>query len=399
MPKYFYTALDLQNKKQTGELDARDEDDLRRLLRAQNLIPTKYIVVEDKQARYRMKALEIGEFCRQLSSMLASGITIVRIMEILKDRDFTSRVKRVYDKIHRDVLMGYTLSEAMRLQNKTFPELLINMMASGEASGQLERVADKMATHYEKEHRLTSRAKSAMTYPIILLIVTIGAVLLLFLLVLPNLFTMFEGMEDLPGLTVFMINTSMFMQSYWYVVIIAALIIIFLIQLLLSVSRIRYHFDHFKLKAPIMGKLMKIIYTARFSRTLSSLYSSGIPMLRALEITATIINNKYIADQFDDVITNVRNGESLAIAIGKIDGFDKKLTTTVMIGEESGRLDAMLESTAEAFDYEAEVALDKLVQMIQPVMIVVMAVIIGTVMISVFMPLMNLYQSMNATQY
>jgi len=394
MPKYLYTALDLQNNKQTGELDARDDEDLRRLLRAQNLIPSKYSIIEDKQARYRMKALETGEFCRQLSSMLASGITIVRIMEILKERDFTPRVKLVYDKMHRDVLMGYTLSEAMRLQNKTFPELLMNMIASGEASGQMERVADKMASHYEKEHRLNSRAKSAMTYPIVLLIVTIGAVLLLFLLVLPNLFAMFEAMEDLPGLTRFMISASEFMQGYWYLVIIGALVFIFLCQLVLSINKVRYQFDRFKLKAPVMGKLLKIIYTARFSRTLSSLYSSGIPMLRALEITATIINNEYIAGQFDDVIMNVRNGESLASSVGNVDGFDKKLTTTIMIGEETGRLDAMLESTAEAFDYEAEVALDKLVQLIQPVMIVIMAGIIGTVMISVFMPMMALYNSM-----
>ena len=395
MPKYLYTALDLQNMKQTGELDARDEEDLRHLLRAQNLILSKYSIIEDKQARYRMKALETGEFCRQLSSMLASGITIVRIMEILKERDFTPRLKVVYDKIHRDVLMGCTLSEAMRLQNKTFPELLMNMIASGEASGQMERVADKMASHYEKEHRLNTRAKSAMTYPIVLLIVTIGAVLLLFLLVLPNLFEMFEGMADLPGLTRFMISASGFIESNWYILIIGTLIFIFLCQLLLSISTVRYRFDRFKLKAPVLGKLVKIIYTARFSRTLSSLYSSGIPMLRALEITATIINNEYITVQFDDVIMNVRNGESLTTSVGNVDGFDKKLTTTIMIGEETGRLDAMLESTAEAFDYEAEVALDKLVQLMQPVMIVIMAGIIGIVMISVFMPMMTLFNNMS----
>ena len=393
MPKYNYSAIDLSNKKITGELDARDDDDLRRLLRAQNLVPTKYSTIEDKQSSYRMKALEVGEFCRQLSSMLASGITIVRAMEILKERDFKSKVKKVYDKMHKDVLMGYTLSEAMRLQGKTFPDLLVNMFASGEASGQLERVADKMASHYEKEHRLNARAKSAMTYPIILLVVTVAAVLLLFIFVLPSLFDMFEGLE-LPAITMFMINTSAFLQSYWYIVIIAALIIVFLFQFLLTIPIVRYHFDHLKLKFPVAGKLLKIIYTARFSRTLSSLYSSGIPMLRALEITGTIINNKYIADQFDDVIMNVRNGDPLSESIGNVDGFDKKLATTIMIGEESGRLDAMLESTAEAFDYEAEVALDKLVQLIQPVMIVIMAGIIGTIMISVMMPMMTLYQGM-----
>jgi len=297
--------------------------------------------------------------------------------------------------MHRDVLMGYTLSEAMRLQGKTFPELLMNMIASGEASGQLENVANKMAFHYEKEHRLNARAKSAMTYPLILAIVTFGAVMLLFLFVLPNLFDMFEGME-LPGLTQFMINMSTFMQSYWYIVIISVLVIIFMFQLLLANSKIRYQFDRLKLKLPIVGKLLKIIYTARFSRTLSSLYSSGIPMLRALEITATIVNNMYIAKQFDEVIMNVRNGESLALSIGSVDGFDRKLTTTIMIGEETGRLDAMLESTAEAFDYEAEIALDKMVQLIQPIMIVVMAGVIGTVMISVFMPMMDLYNNVSA---
>ena len=120
MPKYNYTALDLQNKKQSGEIDARDDDDLRRILRLQSLVPLKYATVEDKSGSYRMKPMQIGEFSRQLASMLASGITIVRAMEILKDRDFAPKLKKVYEKMHRDVQQGYTLSEAMRLQGKTF---------------------------------------------------------------------------------------------------------------------------------------------------------------------------------------------------------------------------------------------------------------------------------------
>jgi len=395
MPKYNYTALDLQNNKQTGMLDARDDDDLRRLLRAQNLVPVKYSEIAEKSTRYHMKALEVGEFSRQLAGMLASGITIVRAMEILKARDFTPKVKRVYDKMHKDVLMGYTLSEAMSLQGNVFPALLINMYASGEASGQLERVAEKMATHYEKEHRLNARAKSAMVYPMVLLVATLAAVMFLFVGVLPELFEMFQG-EELPGLTLFMIGMSSFLQNYWYLVIIGALVLIFVVNFLLTVPKIRYQFDRFKLKMPVAGKLLKIIYTARFSRTLSSLYSSGIPMLRALEITGTIINNKYIADQFDEVVLNVRNGETLAKSIENIDGFDKKLATTIMIGEETGRLDAMLESTAESFDYEAEIALDKLVQLLQPVMIVIMAVVIGTVMLSVMIPMMTMFQGVTA---
>ncbi|MCL2627171.1 MAG: type II secretion system F family protein [Oscillospiraceae bacterium] len=394
MPKYNYSALNLSNKKVNGVLDARDEDDLRRLLRAQDLVPVSYSIKTDKHANYRMKPAETAEFSRQLASMLASGITVVRAIEILKARDFAPKLVRVYELLHRDVLLGYTLSEAMRMQGKTFPELLVNMFASGEASGQLERVSEKMAVHYEKEHKLNSKAKAAMTYPMVLLIATVGAVFFLFTMVLPTLFEVFEDDMELPGITLFMMWLSEFLQSYWYIVIIVALVVILAIQFLFSIGKVKYYFDLFKLKAPIVGKLVKTIYTARFARTLSSLYSSGIPMLRALEISATIINNSYIAKQFDSVITDVRNGQSLAASIGTVDGFDKKLTTTIMIGEETGRLDTMLESTAESFDYEAEVALDKLVQLIQPVMIVIMAGIIGTVMMSVMMPMFDMYNNM-----
>ena len=392
MPKYDYSALDLTNKKVSGELDARDDDDLRRQLRVQNLVPTRYAIVEDKTSGYRMKALDVGEFSRQLASMLASGITILRAMEILKDRDFAPKVKIIYEKLHRDVQMGHTLSEAMRLQGRTFPELLMNMYASGEASGQLERVADKMALHYEKEYRLNARAKSAMTYPVVLLVTTVIVVMILFTLVLPNFFNLFENME-MPAITQVMLNISNFMQHYWYIVLIVVLIFIMFCQALLKVDKVRYQFDRFKLKLKIVGKLLTTIYTARFARTLSSLYSSGIPMIRALEITSTIVNNKYIADQFPAVITNVRNGDALSASIGSVDGFDKKLATTIMIGEESGRLDTMLESTAEAFDYESEIALDKLVQLIQPVMIIILAVIIAAIMMSVMLPMLSIYQS------
>jgi len=392
LPKYSYTALNLLNSKVTGELDARDDDDLRRQLRAQELVPTKYSIIEDKLSNYRMKASEVAEFSRQLASMLASGITIVRAMEILKERDFTPKIIKIYDKLHRDVQMGFTLSEAMRLQGRAFPDLLVNMYASGEASGQLERVADKMALHYDKDHRLNSRAKSAMTYPLVLLITTVIVVMLLFTLILPSLFEVLEDIP-LPTITVVMLAISNFMKNYWYLVIIITLILVLAWQTALTTDGFRYLYDRVKLKIRVIGKLLSTIYTARFARTLSSLYSSGIPMIRALEITATIINNKYIADQFPDIITDVRNGEPLSTSVGKIDGFDKKLATTIMIGEESGRLDTMLESTAESFDYEAEIALDRLVQLIQPVMIIILAVVIGSILLSVMLPILELYNN------
>ena len=392
MPKYNYIAVDLENNKINDIVDAKDESDLRRILRNQNLVPIRYKAIDEKKTSYRLKANETAEFSRQLANMLKSGITIVRAMEILKDRDFKPQLKMIYEKLYKDVQQGFTLSETMRLQPRTFPELLLNMYASGEASGKLEQVANKMAHHYDKENRLNGKVKSAMTYPIILLVVTIAVVMIIFTLVLPQFFKVLEDME-LPLITRVVIGISEFLQSNWLYVIIGVLTVIALCQYLIRIRKVALKVDRLKIRFPIIGKLLKIIYTARFARTLSSLYTSGISMLNALEITRTIISNTYIENKFDDVIKSVRNGESLSAAVGMVDGFDKKISTTILIGEETGRLDAMLESTAESFDYEAEMATGRLVQLVEPVMIVVLAIVIGGIMLAVMMPLMKLYQN------
>lgn len=392
MPKYNYTAVDLQNNKVSSIIEAKDDSDLRRILWDKKLVPIKYKTIKDKNSGYRLKANETADFSRQLSSMLGSGITIVRAMDILKDRDFKPKLALVYQNLHKDVQQGYTLTEAMRQQSKAFPELLVNMYASGEASGQLEKVAGKMSVHYEKEHRLNGKIKSAMIYPIILLIAMAVVVMVIFTVVLPQFFEMLEGIE-LPILTRAMIALSGFLESYWYLVIIVILIIIAVFQYLLTKRKVALYFDRKKLSFPVIGKLLKIIYTARFARTLSSLYSSGVSMITALEITSTIIVNKYIENQFTELIKNVRNGEPLSTSVGLIDGFDKKLSTTILIGEESGRLDSMLESTAESFDYEAEMATGRLVQLLEPIMIVIMGVVIALIMLSVVPAIFTLYQN------
>lgn len=392
MPKYNYIAVDLENNKKSDTVDAKDESDLRRILRNQNLVPIRYKEIDEKKTSYRLKADQTSEFSRQLASMLGSGITLVRAMEILKDRDFKPKLRMVYEKIHKDVQQGFTLSEAMRLQPRAFPGLLINMYASGEASGQLEQVANKMAVHYDKENRLNGKVKTAMTYPIILLVVTLVVVMLIFTVVLPQFFELLGDIE-LPLITRVVIAISGFLQSNWLYVIIGVLTVIAICQYLMRIRKVALKVDRLKIRVPIIGKLLKIIYTARFARTLSSLYTSGISMLNALEITRTTISNTYIENQFDEVIKSVRNGEFLSESVAMVDGFDKKLSATILIGEETGRLDAMLESTAESFDYEAEMATGRLVQLLEPVMIVILAVVVGGIMLAVMMPIMTLYQN------
>lgn len=392
MPKYKYTAVDIENKKVTDIAEARNEAELGRLLRGQKLVLIKCKDIQAKTATHRLKANETAEFSRQLASMLGSGITVVRAMDIIKERDFKPPLKLVYERLHRDVQLGFTLSEAMKLQGRAFPELFVNMYASGEASGQLEQVAQKMAVHFDKEHRLNGKVKSAMTYPMVLFGVTVIVIMLIFTVILPTFFTLFEDIE-IPALTRGIIAVSAFLQKYWYMLIIGLLVFIALWQFITRYRSVALQVDTVKLKLPVIGKLLKIIYTARFARTLSSLYSSGLSMITALEISATIIRNTYIEDQFGELIKDVRNGDPLSRAVGAVDGFDVKLPASILIGEESGRLDSLLESTADSFDYEAEMATGRMVQLLEPAMIIFMAAVICFVMLAVMTPLLTLYQS------
>jgi type IV pilus assembly protein PilC len=361
-------------------------------MRGRDLFPTKFKVLDEKKYSYRVKANEVADFCRQLSSMMASGITVVRAMEIIKERDAAPKLKIIYEKMHKDIQQGLALSDAMRAHGNAFPLLLTNMAASGESSGRLENVMDRMALHYTKEHILNGKIQSALRYPKILGYATVAVVLIVFMLVLPNFFEMLEDFE-LPLITRIVIGLSNFLLDYWIFVIIAVLLMVVLVQYLFSIHSVSLAFDKFKLRMPLVGKLVRIIYTARFSRTLSSLYSSGVSMIRSLEITGTVIMNKYIEGQFADLVKDIRNGESLSASVRKLDGFDSKLPNTIMIGEEAGRLDTMLISTADSFEYEAEQATGALVSLTEPVMLVVIGIVIMVVLLSVMMPMASMYDN------
>ncbi|MCL2088330.1 MAG: type II secretion system F family protein [Oscillospiraceae bacterium] len=394
MPNFSYVAIDLQNNKIKSSALAKDEIELRKLLSEQKLVLIKHKDTGMSKRGVRLKSRDCAEFSRRLAGMLSSGITAVRALEILMDDEGTKpTVRALYERLYRDVNKGSTLSDGMRMQSGSFPDLLINMYASGEASGKLDFVAEKMAVHYDKESNLNSKITSAMIYPAVLLSATIVVVFLLFTFMLPGIFNMFEDME-LPFVTRIMMAVSDFMRTQWLWVLIGVLSAIAAFQICLKNHGFVVRFDKFKLRIPGLGRLLKTIFTARFARTLSSLYSSGIPMLSALEISSSVIGNKYIEDQFSSVIKDVRNGRPLSESVRKVDGFNRKLSSTILIGEESGRLDAMLESTADTFDHDADAASMSIVQLMQPVMIIIMAVVVLIVMLSVFLPLMTFYQTM-----
>jgi type IV pilus assembly protein PilC len=380
----------------SGRLEAASETQLGSLLADQGLFLTDSSVTEQKVAMPKLKLPEVADFCRQLAAMLSSGITLIRAMMIIEQRDAKPYVKKVYKALIEELQRGSTLSEAMTKQGRAFPELLINMMRAGESSGRMDVTAQKMADTFDKQHKLNQKLKSATTYPIILVVMIIGVILIIFTFVLPSFFTMFDSMESLPMPTQVVIAISNFLTHYFWLlglVVAAAAAALWYTFRLPAPKR---QLDRLKLKLPKVGNLLSTIYTGRFARTLSSLYVSGIPMIQALTIARNTIGNKYIEWQFDGVIDALGNGRTLSQSLGGVDGFEPKLNSTILIGEESGRLEQMLESTADQYDYDSEMATTRLITMLEPILICVMAGIVAFVMISVMMPIYQLYQDIGS---
>lgn len=402
MPTYQYNAVSLQGEKKSGVMEMDDVQKLSEKLREQNLYLADYkIKATGKSFSMKSKALkpmEIADFCRQIGTMLGSGVVIVRAVQIIMKRDnIDKKSKAVYEALYTSLRQGLSLSEAMQEQEGVFPPLLINMFRAGEASGTLDETCMKMADQYEKEEKLNSQIKSALNYPKILGVIMVAVVLILFLGVMPQFFDLFDSMGgDLPTATKVVLAITNFLKSYWYIVAIVVVGLVLLHKSLMKNKDFRVWRDKLKVHMPKIGPIMKTIYTARFARTVSSLYASGIALVDALSIAKGTLGNEYIADQFDECVKNVRNGMTVSEAIEKIDGFDSKLSASIMIGEETGKLDDMLVSTADSFEYESEQATGRLTAMIEPAMLVIMAVLVGFIVISVIMPIYGMYDTIGA---
>jgi type IV pilus assembly protein PilC len=271
------------------------------------------------------------------------------------------------------------------------------MVKSAEAGGNMDRVALQMAAHYDKEYKLNQKVKSSMTYPKILLVMIVLVVAIIMGYVIPQFKDLFAQMDSLPVSTSILLAISNFVKTRWYVLIIVAVVIYVALKLLFSIPAFRYYKDKIAIKLPVFGKLFKVIYTARFARTLSSLYSAGISIINCLQIARNTIGNSYIERQFEKVISDVKGGENLSTAIDGVDGFTKKLSSTVMVGEETGSLETMLVSCADQMEYDSEIALNKMVSFLEPAMIVVMAVVVGFVIISVIQPIYGSYATISSS--
>ncbi len=393
MTTYRFVGKTLYNKRVKGSFDAIDENAFLQRARHEGVFLTSYEALPENPIRYyKLKAVELSDFCKQISDMVSAGIPVYNVIGMIKEMGVKPNLKKVYDKLYTNIQDGNTLSSAMEMCGNAFPGLLVNMIRAGEASGQLRETTLKMASFYEKEHKLYNKVQNAMTYPFILLLLTIVVVMVVFTLVLPNFFDMFNGME-LPLITQIVLSASLFMQHHWLGVAVGLVLVVVGTMGLSRTKTIGVWLDKQKISIPIIGKLLRIVYTGRFAHTLSSLYSSGLPLVDAVHVSSTILGNKYISNQFEAINRRIRNGESLADSLQDLDGFNPKLQATIKIGEGTGKLDSMLTSIADGFEFDSENAIARLTSLIEPVMIATMAFVIGGIMISVLLPILSSYQN------
>lgn len=396
MVVYKYKAQDEKGKIVSGTLKANDEVDLHEKLKQDN----KYLVsakakVEKKNTK-RLKSIVVAEFARNIGKLIGAGVSLVKALRITaEDESITPLEKELYTNLLKLVRSGMSLSEALIELGDAFPPLFINMIKSAEASGNLDQICMQMANYYDKEYRLNEKIKSSMTYPKILCVMIVAVVAVIMGYVIPQFQSLFAQMGTLPFSTRVLLGISNFVKTKWYVLIFVAIVLHMIIKLVFSIPKVRMGKDKFLLHMPVAGKLLRVIYTARFARTLSSLYSAGISIINCLIIAKNTIGNQYIESQFDSVISEIRAGGNLSEAVDKIDGFTKKLSSAIMVGEETGALDTMLVSIADQMEYDSEMALGKLVSYLEPAMIVVMGLVVGFIIISVIQPIYGSYQSIS----
>lgn len=398
---YKYTAKAENGKSVRGMAEAADENELYEKLRAGGQFLITSSLKQDARSVRKMKPAQLSDFCRQLGTLLGAGVSLVRALNIIaQDQNLKPGPKKVYEDVLRLIRQGIPLSDAMEQQQGAFPELLINMIRSAEASGSLDQTSKRMAEHFDKDHRLNSKVKNAMVYPAILICMIIVVLIFVVVYIIPQFADIFASLEELPLPTVVVLGISDALTNHWPVILAAVAAAAVFFSVVFRIPDVALQKDRMKLKIPVIGKLLKVVYTARFARTLSSLYSSGIPIVTALQIGKHTVGNKYIESQFDVAIYSVRTGESLSKSLAAVDGFVNKLASSIMVGEETGSLDEMLNVIADALEYDSEMAIARMTAMLEPVLIIVMGVIIGFVIIAVMMPVFDGYSTIeNGANY
>ncbi len=385
MKSFTYVAKDTAGKTLKGVIEAENGQEVLQKIHDQGWFCVSYTenLGSGRSSIYKFSTKELSFCCRQLAAMMTSGLTIVKALDILYKEQEKKGATQCWLEIYESVQKGATFTEALEEKRGSFPDFFISMVGAGESSGSLDVVMNRLSEHYANENKTNNKIKGAMTYPIILGILCVVMVIGMFTLILPSFAGMMEE-DEMPVLSRALMHFSDWLVAYWWAVLIAVLLLVIVIKYALKVPSIRLKFDKFILKCPSVGKLVCTMYTGRFARTLSSLYSSGIPMVECLERSSRVLGNSYIDQCFIQVVDEVKQGQPLSTSIQKTEVFESMFCSIIYVGEESGALDSILEKTADYYEEESDTAIGKLVGMMEPLMIIIMGVAIGLCLAAIF---------------
>ena len=420
MAKFEYIAVNNKGEETAGAIEAGSKDDAINKLRGSGLFPTNVapegqLTAAVKQAKRsaaagkskgrkvkgKVKSKSLMVWTRQLATLIDSGLPLLRGLNVLSNQEPNPVLKSTVLQLADSVQTGSTFSESLAQHPKVFDKLYVNMVKAGELGGVLELVLNRLAGYQEKAQKLKNKIVSAMVYPVIVIVIAMGIVVFLLTYIVPQFKDIFENMvkggaEALPPLTKGVIGASEFMQSQWYIIVAVLAAGFFGFKAYAATSAGKKGIDKLKLKSPLFGPVLLKSSVARFTRTLGTLVTSGVPILQALNITRDTAGNNIVADAIMKVHDAVKEGESMVNPLQASKIFPPMVISMVEVGEETGQLPEMLLKIADVYDDEVDKSVSALTSMLEPIMIVVLAVIVAVIVLALFQPLIKVITDFSA---
>ncbi len=395
MAQFKYVAKDQDGKSLAGVIEAANRAEVIDILRKKDIIIISVEATAGKSkmprifsSKKKIKLDDLVIFARQLATMVDAGIPLVGALDILGEQMDNKTFSEIIISMRRDVETGSSLSEAMARHKNAFSPLFINMVKAGEASGMLDEILNRLAEYLEKTNSIQKKVQSALVYPAIVSGMAVGITLFLLIKVIPIFQTVFEGFgAQLPGPTMFLIGVSNLLRKYFVFTAIAIAVISIAIARYAKTEKGKMKIDFVLLNMPIFGILFKKVAISKFTRTLSTLIKSGVPILSALEIVGKTSGNKVVETAIANVRNNVREGENIAEPLAKSKIFPPMVTRMVSVGEQAGELEKMLSKIADFYDEQVDAAVSALTSMIEPLIIAFLGIVIGSIVVCMFLPI------------
>ena len=403
MPVFEYKGLSIEGRDARGFIDAENLQSAKLKLRRSGIFPVEVSEETRKKTEgepsavrgllRRVKKQETTVFTRQLATLLAAGLPLMEALSATIDHVDDPLLKKAITRIREDVREGKSLADAMKVHPRVFSGLYTNMIQAGEASGALDVVLERLADFQESQVRLRNKLWAAMTYPIMMLFIGAGVLIFLFSFVIPQVTKVFEDTgQALPLPTLILISISDFFRLYWWTVVGGIFAVSFAITKYVKTPQGKARYDRLILRVPMFGKIIKLIAISRFTRTLSTLLASGVPLITSMDIVQAVVNNSVLSKVLEDAKERVREGDALSEPLRRSGMFPSMVIQMITVGEKSGELEEMLSKVSEVFDNEVDTTVAGLTALLEPVMILVMGVIVLFVVLSILLPIFEMSQ-------